>query len=289
MPDATQAFIDAIMRDVHQAKCGALVGPACPGNGSPAQVESPSSGVLGGAFISDAKISIRFCRTRADLALFREGRASQRFRSSERVGRRLKALVYLEHSGTRILAGGLELASSIFFLRARDRYLGWSGLSKHERAAHLRQAADLSLFFCNPRLARLRGAKLIAMCALSAEVQEEFQHRYGEPLRVVTSIAAGGPHSAVLNRTRVRNFEFRKVGCTGPTSISHLSRETVTLARQLSAWSSDAFADPDVRTLNLVAHVLRNLGMPRREFIDIAPQRAVYVARVGSSESPRLH
>lgn len=248
--------------------------------------EAPAFELPSPEFLEGCSIALEVCRTRAQLAIFRKGRLSQSVPSAERVGRRIKCLIYLNWQTTRILAGGFELASPMFNLRARDEYLGWRGASRLARSGALARAADLSLYFCNPQLSRARGSKLVALCALSAEVRQEFRRRYGQELRVVTSVCASGNHSPVLNRLGVGDLAFTKVGVTGATSLSHISRETIQAARVVCGRGSDSYVDPNVRALNTVADALRKVGLSRRDYIDVAPPRAIYVVKVFGARLP---
>jgi hypothetical protein len=229
-------------------------------------------------------VRIEFCGTRRQLALFRMGRQSQSVPSSERVGRRIKALVYLSTASTKHLVGGFELSSSMFYLKDRDTYLDWRGLPKEQRVSELRKSADLSLYFATPSFATVRGAKLVTLCAISDEVRQEFQRRYGDELEVVSSICASGRHSPVLNRLAFGGLRFKKVGHTGGTSLSHLSRETIRAARVVCGRGSDAYMDSNVRALNTVVDAIRLVGLSRRQYVDVAPPRAIYVARLPRNE-----
>jgi hypothetical protein len=166
--------------------------------------------------------------------------------------------------------------------------LKWSGESKDERSRQLRQAADLSLYFATPNFAALRGTKLIVLCAFSNEVRLEFKRRYGDDLCFLTSICASGNHSPVLNRLDFGSARFRKVGHTGPTSLSHLSRETIKAARAVCGTESDTYLNPNVRALNTVVDAIRLVGLSRRDYVDVAPPRAVYVARLADEEHASL-
>lgn len=231
---------------------------------------------------------LEICSKRNELRLFRRGRESQSYPSAERVGRRIKALLFIDWAGRSALLGGLELASGMYYLRDRDSYLGWKCLSKPERAQQLRRVADLSLYFAVPGFSALRGAKFIALCALSTEVRSEFFKRYGEELHAITSICASGLHSPVLNRLGFGRARFNMVGRTGATSLSHLSRETIAAARALCERSSDAYQNPNVRALNTVSDALRMSGLSRRDYLDVAPPRAIYTVKLGHAPAPSI-
>ena len=82
---------------------------------------------LGGGDICVEQIQpvIHVCRTRSDNDLFHYCRLLQSFPTANSVGRQLRVLVFDEGQDRPALMGAIGLASGLYSLACRDRFLGW--------------------------------------------------------------------------------------------------------------------------------------------------------------------
>lgn len=146
---------------------------------------------------------------------------------NEYVGRRLRILVF---DGDYLL-GLVGLASCIWGLTARDKWVGWNLGQKTVRLNFIADAYVLGAV--PPYNGNYRGSKLLAYLTASNEVRELWAAKYNsEPAAVVTTTLFG--HSAVLNRVRHEGQTiWHKVGNTRGLGTMHFSLDTIRLAKEL--------------------------------------------------------
>jgi hypothetical protein len=136
-------------------------------------------------------------------------------------GRRLRFIVLDEANGK--VMGIIGLGDPVYSLKARDEWIGWSGETKRRRLYHVMDAYVLGAV---PPYSYLLGSKLMALLALSSEVQTAFRSRYKgrrslmsnlvRPpyLALLTTSSALG-RSSVYNRLKTNGIEFwRPLGYT---------------------------------------------------------------------------
>jgi hypothetical protein len=145
-------------------------------------------------------------------------------------GRRLRFLVFDESNGK--LIGLFGLGDPVFSLRDRDEWIGWDAEAKKFRMYHLMDAFVLGAV---PPYSALLCGKLVALVALSNEVQEAFRSRYADQvslirkekrkpvLALVTTTSALG-RSSIYNRIRINGFDYwTSVGFTRGSGDFHFS------------------------------------------------------------------
>jgi hypothetical protein len=145
-------------------------------------------------------------------------------------GRRLRFLVFDESNGK--LIGLFGLGDPVFSLKDRDEWIGWDAETKKSRMYHLMDAFVLGAV---PPYSALLCGKLVAMLALSNEVQKAFRSRYTDQvslirkekrkpvLALITTTSALG-RSSIYNRIRINGFNYwTSVGFTRGSGDFHFS------------------------------------------------------------------
>ncbi len=153
--------------------------------------------------------------------LFRYARLHWSIPVSAGYGRRLRFVVYDESNGK--LIGIFGLGDPVFGLGPRDRWVGWD---RDGKKARLQCIMDLFVLGAVPPYSALLCGKLIALLALSREVRQAFQEKYGGArafisgkaldgrLALLTTTSALG-RSSLYNRLRYRGERvFQSVGFT---------------------------------------------------------------------------
>ena len=146
---------------------------------------------------------------------------------NEYIGRRKRILVF---DGD-YLIGLVGLASCIWGLTARDKWIGWDVDQKTERIDYVVDAYVLGAI--PPYNGKYRGSKLLAYLIASDEMREIWREEYGfSPAAIVTTTLFG--HSAVLNRVRHGKIKlWNHLGYTRGLGTMHFSLETVNTAKRL--------------------------------------------------------
>jgi len=147
-------------------------------------------------------------------------------------GRRLRFLVFDENNGK--LIGLFGLGDPVFSLKDRDEWIGWDRDAKRSRMYHLMDAFVLGAV---PPYSRLLCGKLIAMLALSSEVQEAFRSKYSdhvslikkerrEPILALLTTTSALGKSSIYNRIRVDGFDYwTSAGFTQGSGEFHFSND----------------------------------------------------------------
>lgn len=244
----------------------------------------PADGLETGAIRPD-RIDPRviICRSSSEKALFTACRFRQSVPSTERVGRRLKALVYDLGQSRRYILGAIELSSSLYSLRCRDEFFGWRQLTSAEKRIRLSSVMDVSVAMALEPYSHLLGGKLAAMLALGTSVTAEFYRRYGAHLESVVAICSSGLHCPIFNRIMVQpGGLYRRIGETAGYTTAHLSDETLVAAKAVlgACEVTDAFLRPSERPIRIFRRALRISGLDPEPFLRISPPKGVYVGQV---------
>lgn len=145
-------------------------------------------------------------------------------------GRRLRFLVLDESNGK--LIGLFGLGDPVFSLKDRDEWIGWDREAKRSRMYHLMDAFVLGAV---PPYSGLLCGKLVAMLALSNEVQEAFRSKYSghvslikkekrEPILAMLTTTSALGKSSVYNRIRLNGVDYwTSVGFTQGSGEFHFS------------------------------------------------------------------
>lgn len=177
--------------------------------------------------------------------------------------------------------GAIELASPVWAVGARDRFLGWSRKRGDVRVAGLKRTMDLATCIAVPPYSHLRAGKLLAAIACSSTVGEEFRVRYDEALLAVFATCATGLHYPQVNRVRVRGREiYTRVGQTGGYSAAPFSPNTVRSARELvhSGRPADRLDGNYLQLLWVMRMALRACNIPEEPVLTMGVAKGVYIA-----------
>jgi Domain of unknown function (DUF4338) len=194
---------------------------------------------------------------------------------NEYVGRRKRILVF---DGDYLL-GLVGLASCVWGLTARDKWIGWDVEQKARRIGYVVDAYVLGAI--PPYNGQYRGSKLIAYLMASEEFREIWRNNYGySPAAIVTTTLFG--HSAVLNRTKHRDQRlWQQLGYTRGFGTMHFSRTTVDTARDVIS----AFKVPVPDRLNsgpnwklrLMRTAIETAGLRAEKYLEHGYKRGVHV------------
>lgn len=194
---------------------------------------------------------------------------------NEYVGRRKRILVF---DGD-YLFGLIGLASCIWGLTARDRWIGWNVWQKTEKVSYVVDAYVLGAV--PPYNGPYRGSKLLAYLAASNEVRDIWQAEYGfSPAVVVTTTLFG--HSAVFNRVRHNGTRlWHHLGYTRGLGTMHFSLETIQLAKELLSRLNINVPDrlnsgPNWK-LRLMRTAIEAVDLPSEEYLEHGYRRGVYL------------
>jgi len=194
---------------------------------------------------------------------------------NEYVGRRKRILVF---DGD-YLFGLIGLASCIWGLTARDRWIGWDVRQKMPKLDYVVDAYVLGAV--PPYNGSYRGSKMLAYVLASKEVRELWQAEYHiVPAIIVTTTLFG--HSAVLNRIRHEGVKlWRHVGHTRGLGTMHFSLRTVKLAKEML--SSQGIIVPDRISaapnwkLRLMRTAIEYVGLRAEDCLTHGYRRGVYL------------
>ena len=194
--------------------------------------------------------------------------------TSEGYGRRLRFLVWDENNGK--LLGLLALGDPVFNLRARDEYIGWSGIDRKKRLSCAMNAYVLGAL---PPYNMILGGKLVACLLRSTEVSEHFRKKYSNKrtiiaerkerreLALITTTSSLG-RSSVYNRVRVNGDEYlRAIGSTSgfghfhiPDGIFARMREYL-IRRGHKYANANAYGQGANWRMRVIREALTSLGM----------------------------
>jgi hypothetical protein len=194
---------------------------------------------------------------------------------NEYVGRRYRILVF---DGD-YLVGLVGLASCIWGLAARDKWIGWDVTQKTKRIDYVVDAYVLGAI--PPYNGSYRGSKLLAYLTASDEMREIWRDQYGfSPAAVVTTTLFG--HSAVLNRVKHNERKlWRNLGYTRGLGTMHFSLETIGLAKELLERAGIEVADrlnagPNWK-LRLMRTAIETVGFRAEKYLLHGYKRGVYL------------
>lgn len=194
---------------------------------------------------------------------------------NEYVGRRKRILVF---DGD-YLVGLIGLASCIWGLTARDRWIGWDVHQKTERINYVVDAYVMGAI--PPYNGEYRGSKLLAYLTASDEMRVIWRNEYGiSPAAIVTTTLFG--HSAVLNRLKHADTKlWHSVGYTRGLGTMHFSLKTFELAKELLA-RNDTYVPDRLNTgpnwkLRLMRTALESIGLQAEKYLSHGYKRGVYL------------
>jgi Domain of unknown function (DUF4338) len=237
---------------------------------------------------------VEICRTRQQHKIAAYCKFLQSVPSAPRPGRRIRAIVFDDMPSGPAVIGAIELASPVYSIAARDRYLGWQTRDSDVlRQAGLRRTMDLTMCSAIPPYSHLRAGKLLAALAASGILAEEFGNRYGEPLLGLFGTCATGLHWPQLNRIALRpGGLYRRIGATAGYSTTQFSPETLRAARALTMGSRDAppFGEGHSKAIPLMRTALRLCGLEDERFLKAGVRKGVYLGEIvtGATEALRV-
>lgn len=259
---------------------------------SAAFIDKMSSGNLSRLFIDGGELvlenispRIHICRTDADFEVFRYCRLLQSVPSANRIGRQICALVYDEGQARSVLIGAIGLASCIYTVTCRDRYLNWLGSDRTEiKNKGLRQLMDLSICMSLPPYSFLFGGKLVALLAMTDQLRDEFKRKYKLPLLGLTTTCATGLHCPIFNRIMIKEGGlYRRIGETAGYTTSFFSTTTLSAARELAR---DYYPIGDgqhiYKPIQILYRALRICGLPYVSLVRLGIAKGVYFASLSS-------
>jgi hypothetical protein len=226
---------------------------------------------------------VEICRTRTQHDVFRYCKLYQSVASSPRPGRRIRLLVKDSGQRRQAIIGAIELASPVWAVAARDRYLGWSTVAGESRISGLRRTMDLATCVAIPPYSHLRGGKLLAALACSSAACNEFRQRYGEPLVAIFATCATGLHYPHVNRIRVRSRNmYRRIGETSGYSAAPFGAETIACARALvhAGKPAHGFHGEYLQLLWVLRSALRVCGIPEEPVLRMGRAKGIYLGSV---------
>jgi hypothetical protein len=194
---------------------------------------------------------------------------------NEYVGRRCRILVF---DGD-YLVGLVGLASCIWGLTARDKWIGWNVDQKREKIDYVVDAYVLGAV--PPYNGQYRGSKLLAYLTASDEIREIWRKKYGfSPAAIVTTTLFG--HSAVLNRVRHNDKKiWRNLGYTRGFGTMHFALDTVDLAKRMLGRADievpDRLTSGPSWKLRLMRTAIEAVGFRAEEYLFHGYKRGVYL------------
>jgi hypothetical protein len=245
-----------------------------------------SSGIsnlfINGSDINLDRISprIQLCHGTKDFEIYRYGRFLQSVPNANRIGRRIAALVYDDGQQTPSLMGVIGLASSMYTLGCRDRYLNWIGQKgKKLKDTGLRHLMDLAVCTAFPPYSYLLGGKLMALLAMTDTFRMEYRRKYSEPLLGLITTCASGIHCPIFNRIMIRKGGlYRHIGETSGYTTSFFSTQTMRTARQLTKDMNIGADQLSSKPLRVIKQAIRKCDLPYISLVRIGNPKAVYFA-----------
>jgi hypothetical protein len=232
--------------------------------------------------------------------LFRYARLHWSIPVSAGYGRRLRFVVYDEANGK--LMGLFGLGDPVFSLGPRDRWIGWDKVAK---SARLQCVMDLFVLGAVPPYSQLLCGKLMALLAISREVQAAFQRKYhgtrafisGRPLTarlaLLTTTSALGRSSLYNRLTFEGRPVFHSLGYTRGSGEFHFGNGFYSDLRALAEANCEATAK-DARwgtgfrnRRELLRKALPLLGLSR-ELVYHGVQREIFAAPLAHNSAEFL-
>jgi hypothetical protein len=240
-------------------------------------------------------LRVNLCVDPEDFRLFTYCRLLQRIPTAPLVGRRMSFLVLadtLDDPEPR-LVGALGLNGSSYSLRDRDTFLGWTDPQKGVslKTVGLQCIMDMPVCVALPDWARLRGGKLVAALACSAEIADLFASRYsdrlprGGSLLAIVTLCATGAHCPIFNRIMLRpGGLFRRIGMTAGFSIAFVSDTTIDRARAVLR-SVNRHPKPGLfaKSLRLVQRALYACGLPGDALLRVGVRKGINIGAADAS------
>ena len=229
--------------------------------------------------------------TTEEAALFRFAALHWSVPVSQGYGRRTRFLVRDRSNGK--LIGIFALGDPVFNLGVRDRLIGWDGDQRQQR---LYNVFDAFVMGAVEPYRQLIGGKLIALCAISTEVQRLLENKYrgaktnilqlekdSRPALITTTSSLG--RSSVYNRI---SFESRKVyqsvGFTEGYGHFHFSDATfealVGLIENEDDFRGSRYGEGPNWKMRSIRHGLSRLGLPT-DLLKHGLKREVFLAPLG--------
>ncbi len=235
------------------------------------------------------RLRVNLCVDSEDFRLFTYCRLLQRIPTAPLVGRRMSFLVLadtLDDPEPR-LVGALGLNGSSYSLRDRDTFLGWTDPQAGGRlkTAGLQCIMDMPVCVALQDWAGLRGGKLVAALACSAEIADLFASRYsdrlprGGSLLAIVTLCATGAHCPIFNRIMLRpGGLFRRIGMTAGFSITFVSDTTIDRARAVLR-SVNRHPKPALfaKSLRLVQRALYACGLPGDALLRVGVRKGINI------------
>jgi len=226
---------------------------------------------------------IHICDTPSDFEIYNYCRFLQSVPNTNRVGRQIKALVYDDGQRRPVLIGAIGLASSMYTVGCRDRYLNWVGKEgKFRKDIGLRRLMDLAVCIAFQPYSFLLGGKLMALLAMTDPFRIEFQRRYGMPLLGLVTTCATGVHCPIFNRIMIRKGGlYRHIGETAGYTTVIFSADTLRAGRRLVENLKNAgnnqlsFSSKPIRILR---QALKLCSIPYEPLLHLGNPKGVYIA-----------
>lgn len=198
-------------------------------------------------------------------------------------------LIYDEGQDAPALMGAVGLASSLYTVGARDRYLGWVGEERRSmKEMGLRHVMDLAVCISFPPYAELLGGKLVALTAMSEALAQRHEEKYGNSLLALFTTCATGIHCAIFNRIMIRKGGlYRRIGETSGYTAVLYSRNTLRLARALLERRKRRMRRgqllPHLRPTRILKTAMRSCGVSPDPLLNLGVRKGVYVGTLSDS------
>jgi hypothetical protein len=198
--------------------------------------------------------------------------ASFEFRRSP--GRNMYFLVKNEYDGKNL--GIIDVAADFISLGERDKYIGWS---KEDRMKRNRNIANISI--CVPTRMfgyNMSGGKLLALLAISDEVIQKWEEKYGDKLVGVTVTSLYG-RGTQYNRLKY----FKYLGVTKGQGSNQIPDKTYKMLRDAviehdGKIPSGEFTRGKNSRMSIVRKGCKILGLKSSELTTHGNKRGIYWA-----------
>jgi hypothetical protein len=231
---------------------------------------------------------LRVCATRKERDIVHYCRLLQHVPSGRRVGRQISALLLDEGQRQQRLIGAVTLASGVFSLGCRDKYLNWNGGPGRERRVRgLHEVMDLALCVAVPPYNRLFGGKLLALLAVTDPIVQAHRRKYGHALRGVITTCATGIHCPLFNRIMIRpGGLYRRIGETAGYTTVPFSTTTLKAGRILA--DAAPLEPSNWNPIRFLRKALRVCGVPPDGILRLGGPKGVYIAAVRPYDLEKL-
>lgn len=226
---------------------------------------------------------IHICNSSRDFEIYNYCQFLQSVPSKNRIGRHIRALVYDDGQSNPVLMGAIGLASSMYTVGCRDKYLNWVGKkAKYLKDIGLKRMMDLYLCIAFPPYSLLLGGKLMAMFAMTDPIKIEFQRKYNMPLLGLITTCATGVHCPIFNRIMVREGGlYRHIENTAGYTTVFFSDDTMRTARTLvgDTENSDSNGLPvSSLSLRILRQAMKLCDIPYEPLLRLGNTKGVYLA-----------